>query len=152
MTAATRTTGAVAALLVLLGQGLFGQAGWGAAIVLAALAGWLLAGLMDWLVGQGPAPMDGLAFAPPALPQAVPADPPAAPQDGQDHLRAIRGIGRKVEAGLIGAGVTRLEQIAAWDEAEIDRIAARIGRSAVRIRNDDWVGQARALIADRAGA
>lgn len=159
MTAATRTTGAVTALLVLLGLGLFGQAGWLAALVLAALAGVLLAALLHWLVDQGPAPMDGTAFAPPVVQVAEPAAAaapavPEVPQDDllQDDLRAIRGIGPKVAEGLNQAGVTRLDQIAAWDDAQIDRIAVEIGRGAARIRNDDWVGQARALIADRAGA
>ena len=42
-------------------------------------------------------------------------------------------------------GVTGFAQIAAWDDAEIDRIDARLGRFQGRIRRDDWVGQAKLL-------
>ncbi|WP_342366848.1 hypothetical protein [Qipengyuania flava] len=44
-------------------------------------------------------------------------------------------------------GVTSFAQIAAWDEAEIDRIDAQLGRFQGRIRRDDWVGQASLLAA-----
>ena len=36
-------------------------------------------------------------------------------------------------------------QIAAWDEAEIDRVDAELGRFQGRIRRDNWVEQARFL-------
>lgn len=183
MSAATRMTGAVAALLVLLGVGLFGQAGWLAALVLAAVTGALLGGVLHWLVDQGPAAMDGAAFAPQAGLGAQPTGPVADPQPSQDiaappsgdmvapaaaravpeagrsiypaaaadpdDLRAIRGVGEKVEAALLDAGITRFAQIAAWDEAQIDAVAPRIGRAAGRIRSEDWVGQARALASRR---
>ena len=49
MTPASRTTGAVTALLVFLGIGLFGQMGWLAALLLALIAGVLLALMVAWL-------------------------------------------------------------------------------------------------------
>ena len=53
---------------------------------------------------------------------------------------------------LRALGVTRLDLIAAWDDAEIDRIDARLGRFQGRIRRDDWPAQARLLAAgDTAG-
>lgn len=181
MTGSTRMTGAVAALLVLLGLGLFGQVGWLAAIVLAAITGLLLGGMLHWLVDQGSPAMDGSAWDPrPAMadpvaeaapqPVATPkasgdlvapdaggdrALPPAGrsiypdPAPRPDDLRAIKGIGVKVEQALLDAGITRYDQIAAWTDAEIDAMAARIGRAVGRIRNDDWVGQARDLAARR---
>ncbi|NCP10415.1 MAG: hypothetical protein GW859_00415, partial [Sphingomonadales bacterium] len=49
-------------------------------------------------------------------------------------------------------GVTRYDQIAAWDAADIDRIDAQLGAFQGRIRRDDWVEQARLLAAgDTAG-
>jgi len=48
---------------------------------------------------------------------------------------------------LRGLGVTSFAQIAAWDDAEIDRIDAQLGRFQGRIRRDGWVEQARLLAA-----
>lgn len=78
----------------------------------------------------------------------VPVDLP----DGADDLSQIKGLGPKLVEQLRGLGVTSFAQIAAWDDAEIDRIDARLGRFQGRIRRDDWPGQARLLAAaDRSG-
>ncbi len=67
-----------------------------------------------------------------------------------DDLRKIRGIGPAFERKLNELGVETYLQIAAWDDAEIDRIADRLGgRAAKRIRRDDWVAGARQLLAER---
>lgn len=186
MTAATRSAGAVTGLLVCVGLGLFGQAGWLAALVLGIVAAVLMVGLLGWMIDGGTRPMHGSDWAPPppplepvrvpetaSAPEAAPraalaragsepdadadtggtvsartgqaSEPAAGPDAAPDDLRAIRGVGAKVEQALVAAGVTRFAQIAAWDDAQIDRMAARIGRGAARIRNDDWVGQAAAL-------
>ena len=68
-----------------------------------------------------------------------------------DDLQAIKGVGVKIAEALHENGVTRFEQIAAWDEAAIDDFASRIGRGAARIRGDDWVGQARELAKESRG-
>ena len=84
--------------------------------------------------------------------------PPAAITDPQttvtkvsdgngDDLTRIKGVGPKLAATLESLGVTSFAQIASWDEAEIDRIDAQLGRFEGRIRRDDWTGQAR-LLAD----
>lgn len=62
-----------------------------------------------------------------------------------DDLKQIKGIGPKIEELLHLHGITRFDQIAAWDDAEIEHYAALIGPLGTRIRNEDWVGQARAL-------
>nr|WP_162623713.1 hypothetical protein [Paracoccus saliphilus] len=178
MQSSSGKTGVVVAALVVLGLGLFGAVGWLAALVLGLVAGVLLGSLLHWLVHEGAEPMDAAHWAPvpPAVsvPQAptvsrafrspvVRANPSgtdhqaANPQNGdtqsEDDLRRIRGIGPKVEAALHAAGVTRLSQIADWDEARIEEVAPRIGRAASRIRGDDWIGQARDLVVvDREGA
>ncbi|MCK9543048.1 MAG: hypothetical protein M0R03_13580 [Novosphingobium sp.] len=70
----------------------------------------------------------------------------AAPVTGEaDDLRRIKGVGPKLVALLDGLGVSRFDQIAAWDDAEIDRIDAQLGAFAGRIRRDNWVEQARLL-------
>jgi predicted flap endonuclease-1-like 5' DNA nuclease len=68
----------------------------------------------------------------------------AAPVPGgdADDLRRIKGIGPKLATLLNTLGVTRFAQIAAWDDAEIDRIDAQLGTFAGRIRRDSWVEQA----------
>ena len=75
-------------------------------------------------------------------PRAV--DKPAKPSD----LKAISGIGPKLEKVLNGLGIWTYGQIAAWTSEEIAwvedylSLAGRIGR-------DDWTGQAAALAATK---
>ncbi|MFT4025620.1 MAG: hypothetical protein QM676_02275 [Novosphingobium sp.] len=64
-----------------------------------------------------------------------------------DDLRKIKGLGPKLVTLLASLGVTRFSQIAAWDDAEIDRIDAQLGTFAGRIRRDSWVEQAKFLAA-----
>lgn len=69
-----------------------------------------------------------------------------------DDLTRLKGVGPKLAAQLGEMGVTRFSQIAAWDEGDIDRIDAQLGRFQGRIRRDAWVDQARLLAAgDDAG-
>ena len=67
--------------------------------------------------------------------------------DGEDDLLRIKGLGPKLVTQLHALGVTSFAQIAGWDDAEIDRIDAQLGRFQGRIRRDDWPGQARLLAA-----
>ena len=73
-------------------------------------------------------------------------------QDGEDDLTRIKGLGPKLAASLTGLGVTRFDQIAAWSEADIDRIDAQLGRFEGRIRRDAWVDQAKLLAAGELAA
>lgn len=72
---------------------------------------------------------------------------PAAANEGDiaDDLLRIKGVGPKLVALLGSLGVRHFAQIAAWDDAEIDRIDAQLGTFAGRIRRDNWVEQARCL-------
>ena len=83
----------------------------------------------------------------------VAAPPPAPAAAGEpDDLRRIKGVGPKLVALLHSLGVTRYAQIAAWTEADIDRIDPQLGAFAGRIRRDSWVDQAKFLAAgDTAG-
>ena len=100
---------------------------------------------------------------PPELPQRAvqpvaaapepPADPrPAAlpaPRGGTpDNLRAIKGIGPKIEASLHALGIYHLDQIAAWDRANVDWVDARLAFKG-RIRREQWVAQAERMLAER---
>lgn len=67
------------------------------------------------------------------------------PETAADDLRRIKGIGPKLSDWLVQNGVTRFDQIAAWDAAEVADVARRLGRMGGRIEADDWVGQARIL-------
>jgi predicted flap endonuclease-1-like 5' DNA nuclease len=92
---------------------------------------------------------DAVPSPPPAPVAAPPAPAPAPAAVGAgDDLRRIKGVGPKLAALLQGLGVTTYAQIAAWSEADIDRIDAQLGTFAGRIRRDSWVEQAKFLAAD----
>ncbi len=92
---------------------------------------------------SAPAPTPGASPAPAATVAAPEAAPAPA---GSDELLRIKGLGPKLADQLRTLGITSLAQIAAWDDAEIDRIDAQLGRFQGRIRRDNWVEQARLLI------
>lgn len=90
------------------------------------------------------------AAAKPVESAAAPTPSPVPAAD--DDLTRIKGLGPKIASLLAGMGVNRFDQIAAWDDAEIDRIDAQLDRFAGRIRRDNWVEQAKLLAAgDEAG-
>ena len=64
---------------------------------------------------------------------------------GSDDLTRIKGVGPKLAATLKELGVTSFSDVAAWNDADIDRIDAQLGRFEGRIRRDDWVAQAKLL-------
>ena len=111
----------------------------------------------------GPDIMGGIGevFAAAATSEVVDAEPAAAapppapapqPSAGADDLRCIKGVGPKLAALLQSLGVTTYAQIAAWTEADIDRVDAQLGTFAGRIRRDSWVEQAKLLASgDTAG-
>ncbi len=65
--------------------------------------------------------------------------------DGSDDITLIKGIGPKLSALLAEHGVTRFDQIAAWNDADIDAIDVKLGKFQGRIRRDAWVTQAQML-------
>lgn len=60
-------------------------------------------------------------------------------------LRRIRGIGPGYQRSLEQLGVTRIEQVAAWSDADVQSFAEKLKISPERIRKEDWVGQAKQL-------
>lgn len=75
------------------------------------------------------------------------AAPVAAPAAAGDDLTRIKGLGPKLAALLGELGITTFAQIAALTPDEIERIDAKLGRFAGRITRDQWVEQARLLVA-----
>lgn len=88
---------------------------------------------------------DEVVHAVPPVAAAEPVVAPPPPVEAGDDLTRIKGLGPKLAALLTSLGVTGFAQIAAWDEAEIDRIDAQLGAFSGRIRRDNWVEQARLL-------
>ncbi|MCJ8508396.1 5' DNA nuclease [Rhizobium lemnae] len=62
-----------------------------------------------------------------------------------DDLKAISGIGPKLEVLLNGMGVVRIEDIAAWTDKEVEHFDREVGLDG-RIAKDDWIAQAKALL------
>lgn len=85
----------------------------------------------------------GAAVAPVAASVAKPAA--RTRPDVVDDLKAIGGIGPKLEAVLNGLGIRTYAQIAALTADEIGRIEDDLGFKG-RIGRDDWIGQAKALM------
>jgi len=77
-------------------------------------------------------------------PTPAPAPKPAAPAGGDD-LRKLKGVGPKLVAVLAEEGITSFAQIAAWTDADIERVDATLGRFSGRITRDQWVEQAKLL-------
>ena len=69
-----------------------------------------------------------------------------APRGGVgDSLRAIKGLGPKLEEALNAIGIYHYDQIAAFDDAEVAWVDESIGGVRGRCSRDDWRGQAAAL-------
>ncbi|WP_349367626.1 hypothetical protein [Salinarimonas sp.] len=78
---------------------------------------------------------DAVGSRPPAL---------AAPRGEPDDLKRINGIGPTNEKKLNALGVYHLDQIAAWDDAQVRWVGAYLAFPG-RIEREDWVGQAKAM-------
>ena len=66
---------------------------------------------------------------------------------GADDLTRIRGVGPSLAALVNGIGFYHLDQIAAWNPAEVAWVDANLTGFRGRVTRDDWVGQAKALVA-----
>ena len=101
------------------------------------------------VLDEGAAPAERNKALIDSAPAATPMQPAVGaaiqPDASGDDLTRIKGLGPKLAATLRDLGVTTFAQIAAWDEAGIDRIDSQLGRFQGRIRRDDWVGQAQLL-------
>lgn len=72
-----------------------------------------------------------------------------APRRGKaDDLKEIEGIGPKLEEVLNGWGIFHFDQIAAWDEAEVDYADNNVPRFKGRASRDKWVAQAKIITSE----
>lgn len=71
--------------------------------------------------------------------------PTDAPKGPGDTLTLLKGLGPKAATLLYDMGVTRFEQIATWNDADVAAIDAKMGAFKGRIERDRWVAQARLL-------
>ena len=82
-----------------------------------------------------------------AKPKAT-AKPTAAPKVSiPDNLELLKGVGPKLNTLLKSLGVTSFEQVANWSAADVREIDSRLGTFAGRISRDNWVDQAKLLVA-----
>jgi len=96
--------------------------------------------------GKKPAPKPEAAPPPaPARPKAAPKPEPA--PAAPDRLIQLKGVGPKLVMLLASLGVTRFAEIAAWTDADVERIDAQLGTFKGRIVRDQWIEQARYLAA-----
>ncbi|MBT7224184.1 MAG: 50S ribosomal protein L21 [Marinovum sp.] len=75
---------------------------------------------------------------------------PAAPKAGKaaagGDLKKLSGVGPALEKKLMAAGVTSLEQVAAWTEADVTKIDEALSFKG-RIEREGWIAQAKELTA-----
>lgn len=72
------------------------------------------------------------------------------PRDGMaDDLKQIRGVGPKLERMLNDLGFYHFDQVALWGKAEVAWVDSNLEGFSGRVSRDNWVAQARALVAKR---
>jgi large subunit ribosomal protein L21 len=102
--------------------------------------------------GQKPAQRAEPSAAEPAAAAPQPAAPAksaaAADQSDADNLSLISGVGPKIKQALNELGYTRFAQIVALTADEIETIETAL-KSKGRIARDEWVDQARELLAGK---
>ena len=67
-------------------------------------------------------------------------------ESAADDLQQIKGIGPKIAAILEQLGIRQFSQIAAWSAADVERINDHLQFKG-RIEREEWVAQAKALLA-----
>lgn len=75
-----------------------------------------------------------------------PAAPKASKVAAGGDLKKLSGVGPALEKKLVAAGVTSLEQVAAWTEADVTKIDEELSFKG-RIEREGWIAQAKELTA-----
>ena len=78
--------------------------------------------------------------------EAKPAVPKAGKAAAGGDLKKLSGVGPALEKKLIAAGVTSLEQVAAWTQADVTKIDEELSFKG-RIEREGWIAQAKELTA-----
>jgi predicted flap endonuclease-1-like 5' DNA nuclease len=71
--------------------------------------------------------------------------PNVEPKGPGDTLTQLKGLGPKAASILNDLGVTRFDQIASWNDADVGAIDAQMGAFKGRIERDRWIAQAKLL-------
>ncbi|OSP54503.1 NADH-quinone oxidoreductase subunit NuoE [Pseudoruegeria sp. SK021] len=108
-----------------------------------------------WLgIGAG-GEEDALDDAPEVEDDAVGDDPVLAPgaltearYGKADDLKTIKGVGPKLEKLLNSIGIFHFDQIAVWNDTDVAWADEELVGFKGRVSRDEWVAQARALVAD----
>ena len=66
-------------------------------------------------------------------------------KSGADDLKAIKGVGPKLETMLNGMGFYHYDQIAKWSSEEIAWVDQNLEGFKGRVSRDNWVDQAKTL-------
>jgi len=101
------------------------------------------------VTAEAPAPRAEEAA--PAEVKAEKAKTEAAPAEAKavkDDVKLIGGVGPAIEKKLAALGITSLTQIAAFTAEEIERVDGELNFKG-RIEREDWIGQARDLLAGK---
>ena len=69
-----------------------------------------------------------------------------------DDLKRINGIGPAIEKQLNQSGVFHYEQIAAFGKQDVDWMAGQVECHPDRIKDDEWIEQAKALAQDQSAS
>lgn len=102
------------------------------------------------LIDAAPATLKQAEIEPASEAKAAPIPTPSA--SNADDLSRIKGVGPKLKTMLLDMGITSFAEIAAWTDADIDRVDSGLGRFEGRIRRDNWPEQARLLSGDDTAA
>ncbi|SIN98245.1 NADH-quinone oxidoreductase subunit E [Vannielia litorea] len=92
-----------------------------------------------------PGPKAGGASETAAGPGTKPATLTEARAGKPDNLKAIKGVGPKLEKLLNSMGFYHFDQVANWSEDELDWVDQNLEGFKGRARRDDWVSQAKVL-------
>ena len=81
--------------------------------------------------------------------KAAPASPPPMTAIGvpgaagaPDNLLLLKGVGPKLNTLLVSLGITRFDQIGAWNADDAAKVDAHLGAFKGRIERDSWIEQA----------
>ncbi len=83
----------------------------------------------------------------PAAPKPAPKPKAVAKPVIPDNLELLKGVGPKLNTLLKSLGITSFDQVANWTPADITEIDSKLGTFAGRIARDNWVDQAKLLVA-----
>lgn len=99
-------------------------------------------------IGTAAVGVAGVDTARGAVPALTAIGVPAAKGPADDLLK-IKGVGPKLNMLLTSLGISRFDQIAAWNADDIEKVDAHLGNFKNRIVRDNWVEQAELLATGR---